>query len=190
MRKKGLLIVVALLAIASLMAAMAYTSASLRNTASFKVSNTNAALLAITAGDHAAAGYTSGSTSNELVINWAAGHNGEFGVQSGSVYFWDDLFQITNNSENTVKVTMYVPKDSATPEPNIGSKVYFRAGEGNWVALASRLTPAYNNKIEFTLASGDSIWIDSKIDSMQRTLANGIKGFTIQIDAEAVNDAY
>lgn len=122
-----------------------------------------------------------------MVINWSKGYNGEeFGVQSGSIYVWDDLFQVTNNSENNIKVTLHVPKDTAKPEPNIGSKVYFRAGDGNWVCLASRLTGAYNNKLEFTLAPGASIWVDAKIDSMQRTLANGLKQFNVMVDAEAI----
>ncbi len=187
--RKSLLVVVVLLCVASLMAAMAYTSATLRNQASFKVSNTDAALLAIRAGDHAAAGYTSGSTSKELVINWAKGNNGEFGVQSGSVYIWENLFYVKNNADHPVKVSITVPKDSATPEPNIFSKVYIRVnGTDKWVIVASRHTTAYGNKLEFELQPGQEVGIDSMIDSMQRTLGNGVKSFNLQVLAARIEN--
>jgi hypothetical protein len=45
----------------------------------------------------------------------------------------------------------------------------------------------YGNKITFTLEPGEYKWIDSKIDSMQQSLANGKKGFNLQVEAEAVD---
>jgi len=187
--KKSLLMVVTLLAVASLMAAMAFTSATVNNTASFKVSNTNEALLALEAGDHAAAGYTDDAPgSKELVINWAKGNGGEFGVQSGSIYYWNKLFKVTNNSEKTVHVSISVPIDSAKPEPNIGSKVFIKTADSeNWVTVASRHTGAYGNKVTFTLAPGEFKWIDSKIDSIQRTLANKTNSFNLLVEAKAVD---
>jgi len=185
--KKSLLLVVALLCMASLMAAMAFTSATVTSGASFLVSNTNAALLALEAGDHEAANYTTGSTSNELVIDWAKGKDGNpYGVQSGSIYTWDKLFKVTNNSEKDVKVSINVPIESATNGGNIGSKVALRTEDGTWVELASRNTGRYNNELTFTLESGDEIYIDSKIDSMQRTLSNGEKEFKLVVTAEAI----
>jgi hypothetical protein len=188
MKRKSILLVVTLLCMASLMAAMAYTSAIVTNGASFIVSNTDDALLAIKAGNHAAAGYTTGSTANELVINWAKGKDGaEFGVQSGSVYTWEDLFNVKNNSEKTVEVSVYVPIDSAKPEPNIGSKVYLKTETSdNWISVASRHTGAYGTKVVFTLEPGASINIDSKIDTMQRTIAKGEKSFNIVVEAKEV----
>lgn len=191
MKRKSLLVVVTLLCMASLMAAMAYTSATVTNAASFKVTNTNEALLAITAGNHAAAGYTTGHpiVANELVINWAKGNGGaEFGVQSGSVYTWDDLFTVTNNSDKTVAVSIYVPIDSAVPEANIGSRVYLKADDSTtWVSVASRHTGAYGTKVTFDLLPGQSKNIDSKIDTTMRSVAKGSKGFNIVVDASAKN---
>lgn len=188
--RKSLLLVVALLAIASVMAAMAYTSATVTSAAAFRVTNTDGALLALEAGEHAAASYTSGPTANELVIDWAQGYNGRYGVQSGSVYIWEKLFIVTNNSEKPVKVSIYAPKDSATPEPNIGSKVFLKTEhDEKWVTIASRHTNAYGNKVTFELNPGEDIWIDSKIDTVQRTIAKGDKGFKIVVEAVEIKDA-
>ena len=190
--KKSLLVVIALLAMASLMAAMAFTSASLRNTAAFTVKNTNEALLAIEAGNHNAAGYsTNGRTSNHLVIDWAKGFENEsFGVQKGSLYIWEKLFKVTNNSENSVLVKIKIPFDSKSNKGNIGSTVSLKTEDSNdWTVVAKRNSKTTDGIVEFTLEPGQEMWIDSKIDSVYEltsgmSLANGNRNLNIMVDAE------
>lgn len=111
MRKKGLLVVIALLAMASLMAAMAFTRAQVNNSMTFSVVSTDEAKLALIANpDHAGVAKI---VDNKLVLNFGPG------MQPGSIYSYDNLFYIQNNTDKTIYVGLrfdscYANKDSAT----------------------------------------------------------------------------
>jgi len=107
------------LAIAGLMAAYSYTTATVTNAASLNVVNSNQALLGLMPGS--ADGATPGNNFNSspdkdqaaylsngnLVIDFNRGlGGGDFGMQPNSTYFWDGLFTVENNSSNAVKVTI------------------------------------------------------------------------------------
>lgn len=103
--KKGLLLVVALLAVASLMAAMAYTSANVNNDASLTVASSDGSLIALVPGE--GVGNKDGAAfinGGELELDLAKGYNGTlFGVQGDSTYKWDNLFTVKNNSNETIE---------------------------------------------------------------------------------------
>ena len=115
--KKSLILVVILLAVASLMAAMAYTKAMVTNNAELKIVNTNKALLALEPQDSKNKGFkdeTAWIEDGELKFNFSKGRfYGLFkdktnihGLQPYSVYEWVPLFAIHNNSKDTIKVTV------------------------------------------------------------------------------------
>jgi len=102
--KKSLLVVIALLAIASLMAAMAYTSATVSSKASLVISTTEDSILAFNV-DPSRPGHEDGNAvieNNNLVLKF---NNDIHGMQQGSTYNWDQMFSITNNSNSAVRVT-------------------------------------------------------------------------------------
>ncbi|MDF2538656.1 MAG: hypothetical protein K0S76_1677 [Herbinix sp.] len=192
--KKSFLVVVALLCMASLMAAMAYTKATVTSAGSFKISNTDTALLALTAGNHGAAGYnqTNKAVSGKLVINWAKGNNGEFGMQHGSVYTWDSLFTVTNNSENTVNVTISIPdasimQNTTKNEPNIQGNLYMKTSDDTtWYKVAGRHSGS-DVTVTFVLAAGASKTIDSKFDfDLKDNIENSKFDLNIVVDAVRV----
>ena len=112
MRKVGILLIVALLAVSGIMAAMAYSSASVTNAASMKVINTNDALVALA--PNTGVGYNDATAwieDNVLQFDFARGRGrhplnlpfGErYGFQPGSTYTWERLFKISNNSKDAV----------------------------------------------------------------------------------------
>lgn len=154
MKKQGLLLVVALLALAGLMAAMAFTSANVKGNMTLSVVNTSEALLALTKGEHAAAYYTDLTHDNKqmastLNINLNRGNGGNFGLQRNSTYVWDDLFQVTNNSDKTVEVTVSINRDK-------GPYIYLKTGS-SW---------ANGPSVTFELAPGASRWVDMKVHTV------------------------
>ncbi|MGI5875987.1 MAG: hypothetical protein ACOX6X_04115 [Dethiobacteria bacterium] len=115
MRKVGILVIIGLLAITGVMAAMAYTSATVTNEADLTVIRTNSALLRLerTGGvgnKDEAAYYQDGM----LKFDFSKGKDGKtFGVQPGSVYEWGRLVRIQNNSNDNVRFTI---KNNGLPE--------------------------------------------------------------------------
>lgn len=106
--KKGLLVVVALLAIASIMAAIAYNSATITNRASLRVVNTTSAILSLHAWNGVKAldnDYVGNKdmdieiVNGDLVIDLS-------GVQRNSVYVWNRCIQVRNNSLEDIKFTI------------------------------------------------------------------------------------
>ncbi|MGI6604959.1 MAG: hypothetical protein ACOX2S_08005 [bacterium] len=178
--KKGVLVVVALLAIASVMAAMAYTSAQVRNDMNLKLVDTTEALLALTAGNHEAAyykGYGADNYTQVLAIDLSRGLNGEeFGVQPFSTYIWNELFNVKNNSENAVMVKIRT-------EPDQQGRAWVRMkGDQNWVVLSG----IHNGGgvLEFKLEPGEDMWIDTKTDAL-----NGWEqeyAWTLIVEADAI----
>lgn len=101
------------LAIAGLMAAYSYTSATVANAASLSVVDTNAALLALIPGSPNGVGSTPDldtpvvDAAGNLVFDFNHGLNGgDFGLQGNSSYTWMDMFTVQNNSNNAVTVTI------------------------------------------------------------------------------------
>lgn len=119
--KRSLLLVVTLLAVASLMAAMAYTYATVENNANVKIVNTDDALLALIPGSDADA--TDGSdlgnkdktafigADGAMYFNFNKGLGGtNFGLQNGATYKWQDIFWVKNNSEDKIEFTVNASK--------------------------------------------------------------------------------
>lgn len=117
--KKGLLMVVFLLAISSVMAAMSYNKATVTNAAELKIVNTNEALLTLSADAPWSWENKIGSKDNtvvmqngELFFQFGKGINGgngapQFhGLQPNSVYEWNHALTVRNKSAETVKVTV------------------------------------------------------------------------------------
>ncbi|MGI6113832.1 MAG: hypothetical protein ACOYEJ_06890 [Mahellales bacterium] len=106
--KKGLILVVVLLCVASLMAAMAYSTATVTNPASMSIVNTSKALLRLEAQNrYDNLDKNAYIEDGELKFNFAKGKDGGlFGVQKNSVYEWNRLFRVQNNSNSNIKFTI------------------------------------------------------------------------------------
>lgn len=180
MKRRSLLIVVALLCMASLMAAMAFTSASVTSDAKFTVANSDEALLALIPGDHAAADIGEGSLAQRLVINWDKGVGGEdFGIQPYSTYLWEDLFAVRNNSENPIHVEVYLDPDLAPVS------VFFAQ-----TRVADRWLNVANEPLEFDLQPGAEEWINTKFESGSgMSMRAGVNEFKLMVEAVAIEEA-
>lgn len=110
MKRKSLVLVVLLLCLASMMAAMAYTSAEVTAGYTVRVVNADEALLALIPNAADADGTAYINTSGDLVLDFGrVGNNGDFsGLQPGSTYKWDGLVSLQNNSQNKIKVNVSV----------------------------------------------------------------------------------
>ncbi|MDR7239078.1 hypothetical protein [Neobacillus drentensis] len=117
--KKGLLMVVLLLAISSVMAAMSYNKATVTNASELKIVNTDQALVTLQAdapwsweNKIGSKDKTTVMKDGELFFQFGKGINGgtgaeEFhGLQPNSVYQWNHVFTVRNKSAETVKVTV------------------------------------------------------------------------------------
>ena len=109
--KKSILLVVALLCMASIMAAMAYNSAYVQNPTTLKIASSDQALLAVIPGTGVGNYDETAYLDDKGVMNvdFGKGIGGEiFGLQPASGYTWDRLFSIKNNSEEnlTYRITM------------------------------------------------------------------------------------
>ncbi|HHY06473.1 MAG TPA: hypothetical protein GX532_05800 [Clostridia bacterium] len=115
MKKKGLVLVIALLCMASLMAAMAYTSAEVQAGYTVSVVNTDKALLALIPNtDKDGTAYI--DKDGNLVLDFGRiGNEGNLsGLQPGSTYEWRGLVDVQNNSQNKIEVDLSV--DGAATE--------------------------------------------------------------------------
>jgi len=157
--KKSLLSVVFLLATSSAMAAMSYSSASVTSDMSVSLVDTNNALLALSASEVHNAAYLDGKTSKSLKLDLDKGYgNQDFGVQQDSTYKWNDLFMVTNNSENEVTV-----KVSLDPNVNEGRVQLFGSINGeNWNRLSNIHEQNPGGPLTFVLPAGESSWVDIK----------------------------
>lgn len=106
MKKKGLVLVLVFLCLASLVAAMAYTSADVKAGYTIKVADSSAALLALSFNSNVAAGDCTGvqdSQDGSLKITFGNDTNG---LQSGGTYVWQGLVTLKNNTTKNIKVTV------------------------------------------------------------------------------------
>ena len=99
MKRKGILLIVALFAVASLMAAMAYSNVLVDNDTNLTVVSTDNALLRISPLDDADG--TAFIENGRLKINFNKGTSEAQGLQPGSEYTWNRLFLVSNHSNNT-----------------------------------------------------------------------------------------
>ena len=177
--KKSLLVVIALLCMASLMAAMAFTSAKVTSSASFTVVNSDEALLALIPSEFHNAAFIGGShpsNAQMLVIDWDKGYNNQdFGIQPYSTYLWEDLFAVRNNSENPIHVKVYL-------DPDVSPVNIFFASTG----VASRWVNIGGKALEFDLGPGEEEWINTKFESgAGMAMGLGEKTFKMIVEAEA-----
>ncbi|SFG82346.1 hypothetical protein SAMN05660649_02811 [Desulfotomaculum arcticum] len=206
--KKGLFMVIALLAVSCLMAAGAYTSATVSNAASLAVATTDTALVALTA-THVGAdvGFedaTVDTSSNVLSFNFNKGRldandgdNDQYGLQKDSVYtWWDDtnaygLFQVTNNSKDTVQLT--VTEKETTNDTNIDFDFIMGIERGvtdydsGWKdtgVSAGYYSVTFNDE-SAKLAPGETAEIGVRINVLD-SATNALSFFDIDVTAEAV----
>lgn len=114
MKRRSLLIVIALLAMASIMASMAYTRAYVANATTFAVVQTDKAKLAIIENENHKG--VAKIYKNKMVLDFSKG------MQPGSKYFYDDLFYIKNNTDKDMYVGLrfencYTDKGQVTNYP-------------------------------------------------------------------------
>lgn len=138
--KKGLLLVVFLLAISSVMAAMSYSTAKVTSAMTGSITTSEESLLSLRLGkvDHNAAYMEEGV----LKLKFDKGREGiKYGSQRNSQYMWEDLFQIKNNSENIVNATI----KTVNPLPT-GVKLSIRIEGSDWKELSNAATGVqFNN---------------------------------------------
>jgi hypothetical protein len=117
--KKGLLMVVFLLAISSIMAAMSYNKATVTNASELKIVNTNQALVELDADAPWSWENKIGSLDKTVVmqdgelffqfgkgIDGGTGNEKFYGLQPNSEYQWNHIFTVRNKSAETVKMTV------------------------------------------------------------------------------------
>lgn len=166
--KKSLLLVVSLLAIASLMAAMAYSNANVTNATTMEVVNTNEALLALEPSDMKGNAdenaYVDGGV---LKFDFSKGLNGQsFGLQPNSHYHWDPLFKVTNNSNETIDFAIKF-QNGSSHKPQ-GSNWTFTAGLPNDDSPVGGQNTfkifEWNNGSgttnKYTLQPGEFVWVE------------------------------
>jgi len=173
--RKGLLLVAVLLAVSCLLAATAYTNAEVSNSATVKVVSTDTALLALEPNE--------GTGLNDetcyidergrLVFNFAAGLDGDYGFQPDSSYEFEDLFIVTNNSNDCVAFGIDVQGDIAD-----FSDWYISNAEGNEGDL-------YPDNNEYVLSPGQSVYVSVLFD-VQEVAADDWTG-TVIVKARAVS---
>lgn len=161
--KKGLLSVAALLATSSVMAAMSFSSAEIESDMNVSVKKSDAALLALIPNTaHKAAGLNS---DGELEIDLDKGKDGaQFGVQNDSVYTWDKLFTVQNNSENTVEVTVDIDGDGVDKLSANSASANSQA-QGKWDPKPQPKPPVSSETLE--------IEVGEETDDVTFTLAPG-----------------
>ena len=177
-RKKGLFAVVAALALSTVMATMAFSSGYVWNGQSLGVSATNNALVALTAGtglgnDDMTASYENGG--NTLRFDFGKGKDGVmFGLQPGSGYTWDNLFEVKNNSSEAIDIRLSTDTqlaDHVTFTGCIGTGagvvVYSKNGS-NWLTIPSGATAKIKAEIWLHGATplstgGNSVVVNTRV---------------------------
>lgn len=162
MRKIGIGLIVCLLAVAGIMAVMAYSNAVVDNDAQLKIVNSSKALLALTTNPRHNAAFVGYDGVMELNLNLGK-DKAVFGLQARSEYCWDELFTVTNNSEKDLKVTIDLKNFPYTPH------VWARTSKDTdeWSKFKGHLlnNSDSNGLYEYTfdLASGDSVGINMRV---------------------------
>lgn len=201
MKKKGLLLVVALLALSGLMAAMAYSQATITNAASLTVANTNEALLALKPlGGVGNLDETARLVDGDLVFSFGRGMGPfaragkEYGLQRDSVYQWGGnantgMFEIWNNSRDHIHVSM------GTVNVPAGVRIFVKSTSGNDLTAGERpwieITNKNSVKVEHcSINEGTQHYIAVRIE-VSKTAPNVTSSdMKIIVGAEAVVRPY
>lgn len=164
--KKGLVSVAGLLAASSVMAAMSFSSAEVKSDMNISVDKSSEALLALKANEEHKA-VEGSNAKNELSIDLGKGYNGlNSGVQTDSRYYWDDLFYVQNNSDETIHVKISQDKDNnklaneRTPEIKKGKPLDEDTDHPSNEAILKYEDGVLTNVVEFTLAPNAQRAID------------------------------
>ena len=194
--KKGLLLVVALLALSGLMAAMAYSDAMVSNQVSAALVETDVAFLAV--------------VKNPLFDDFATIKNGQMvidftkagvsGFQPNSNYNFNDLFYVKNNLDKTVKMGMrfsqIYPTSAHTWIPGLHGistnkpTTYTADGTGYqndlvFASSANQFTSGWYEGRYIELAPGESVGIDWRF--VVDNITNFAKGtWTLQVFGDVV----
>lgn len=179
--KKGLLMVVLLLAISSVMAAMSYNKATVTNESELKIVNTDSALVTLQAdapwsweNKIGAKDKTTVMRNGELFFQFGKGINGgtgeaQFhGLQPNSVYQWNHIFTIRNKSAETVKITVRATGDYAqyitfgsgtrnTTEPTWGTQGQAYVFDNVGPEIRSGMQNIRNVAVKINLPSGVTV---------------------------------
>lgn len=150
----------ACLSLAGLMGAYSYSTATVNSTGHISIVDTSSALLALSPDNNGGMDMdkTVTSKNGSLLFDFNKGYGGaDFGIQPNANYVWNNLFDVTNNSNNPVKVTvfasggapagLYVESDKAT------------GAEKGWIPMGA---------MSFDLAPGAT----SRLSVMWDTTAN------------------
>ncbi|WP_438315319.1 hypothetical protein [Sporosarcina sp. FA9] len=159
--KKGLMMVVLLLALSSVMAAMSYSSAKVTNAMTGSVKSTEDSLvsLRLTNTPHDAAKIVEG----DLILDFHNYRGGnKFGMQKNSEYIWNDLFLIKNNSENPVNLTITTEKHL-----NRGHNIFVKTGDSDWKRISGNDVAEFNG---WDVASQRNVSIKIVLDDNARML--------------------
>jgi hypothetical protein len=165
MRRKGLLLVISLLALATLMAAMSFSSATVQAQANLRITNQSNGLVALLPGQG-----TTSASSDDLLMDFTEGTSDK-GIQPGSVYVWNNLFTIQNNTTYPISV-----------------KISDFGGIRNYVAINFTA----NNELPFngdavTVEPNSTLNVSAKIDATNTTNLMDGQEFHIKVSATKVN---
>mgnify|MGYP001073872512 CR=1 FL=1 len=124
-RKFGIVLIICLLAATGIMAALAYTSATVNNPMIISIVNTDEALLSLRPGDLSAV-----SIDNQGFLSIKPDEG--YGFQNNAMYEFANIFFMKNNSRNNVVVSWEV--DGSLEElVNTGVLKVFFYSQGRWV---------------------------------------------------------
>ncbi|GEM_PF-2491734 len=190
--KRKLILVIVLLCVSSLMASMAYNTATVTNAAELKITNTNTALLALVPlggiGNLDQTAYLDGG---DLVFEFGRGNNPWFGgdqnygLQRNSVYEWFNggasntgMFAIQNRSAEHIRLSIKVTGVPAGV--TIETNQSMGDGGNGWQNATGSFVV-----LPRTLASGSTCDIGVRI-TVGDTAVNGLSNMEVIIKAEAI----
>ncbi|HHX28282.1 MAG: hypothetical protein ACOX5Q_10380 [Bacillota bacterium] len=111
MRKASILFIVGLLAVTGTMAALAYSSATVRNPAVLSIVASDEALLSVVPGEGTGNKDLAAKVREDGVVEFVFGRGKDgrdYGLQPGSKYTWDNFFALVNNSAETLEVQLEI----------------------------------------------------------------------------------
>lgn len=152
MRKKSLLMLVVLLAVAGLMASMAFTDGYVHSTGYVRVNTSDASLLSIIPADTNLVGYkdvTAKIEAGAVLFQFGKSGLGGFpGMQPGSRYSWDALISLHNKSLDNIEYHFGINPgplaDCLTiTDKTTGQVVYAPGANKGYFRLNSNVTEQY-----------------------------------------------
>lgn len=176
--KKSLVVVMALLCLATLMAAMAYNNASTVNATVLNVVSTNEALLALipkTVDSLGNKDVTATTVNGKLTFDFSKGFGGgNFGLQPDSEYKWDSIFDVKNNSNEKLSVQVNLSNVGTVNDPKFSFSVQDNSSN-------------YQDVTIFTLLPNERKSVNVKLSVPSNVqLQQGVKG-NIVVSSEAKN---